>query len=280
MRAGIISPPSGAQMTDSPGALFERLLDVMARLRGPDGCPWDRQQDRESLKPYLVEETYEVLDALSEGDAAHLQEELGDLLFQIVFHARLAEERGEFDMAAVLRGVIGKMVARHPHVFGSATVASAEEALAQWEALKQREAADAGKARSLLDGVPRTLPSLLRAHRLQAKAARVHFDWPDAPAAWRKVEEEVSETADALASGDRTRVREELGDLLFSVVNVARLAGVDAEEALDSASEKFRRRFASMEASIEARGKTVAEASADELEDAWETAKAQERMRS
>ena len=266
-------------MTESPGVLFERLLDVMARLRGPDGCPWDREQTRTSLKPYLIEEAYEVLEAIAVGNPAELQEELGDLLFQVVFLARLAEEVGEFAMPDLLRRLIDKMVSRHPHVFGDASVATPKEALAQWEAIKRREAERTGHPRSVVDGVPRSLPSLLRAERVQAKAARVHFDWPDARSAWAKVEEEIREAAAALASGEVERVQEELGDALFSLVNVARLSSIDAEEALQDAIEKFRRRFAEMEAGLIAQGKSVGAVPQDEMERSWESAKAHERSR-
>ena len=169
-------------MTESAGPLFERLLAIMARLRGPGGCPWDREQTAASLKPYLLEEAYEVLEAL-DGGGEHLQEELGDLLFQVVFHSQIAAEHDEFTMKDVLGRLNDKMVGRHPHVFGGAPVDTPTQALEQWEALKQREAADAGRTRSVIDGIPRALPALLRAQRTQAKAARVHFDWPDARAA-------------------------------------------------------------------------------------------------
>lgn len=266
-------------MTESPGVLFERLLDIMARLRGPAGCPWDREQTRASLRPYLIEEAYEALEALDADDHAHLREELGDLLFQVVFHAQIAAEQGEFTMADLVERLAAKMVSRHPHVFGDATVTTPKEALAQWEMLKQREATAAGRTRSVIDGVPRALPALLRAQRLQAKAARVHFDWPDAGAAWEKVEEEMKETADAVAGGDRTRLREELGDVIFSLVNVARLSGLDAEDVLGAAIEKFRHRFTDMEADLITRGKSVENVSQDELERSWEAVKAQERAR-
>jgi MazG family protein len=264
-------------MTDSSGVLFQRLLDVMKQLREPGGCPWDREQSPTSLKPYLIEEAYEVLEAIESGRSAAVREELGDLLFQVVFHARLAEEQGEFTMADLLAQLIDKMVRRHPHVFGDASVGTAHEVLVQWEAIKQREADERGERRSLLDGVPRALPSLLRAQRVQGKAARVNFDWPDARAAWLKVEEEIREAAEALASGDARRIREELGDALFSLVNVARLSALDADDALHGAIEKFRRRFADMEAELAARGKSVTTVAPDELERSWEAAKAGER---
>src|SRR5215467_5430509 len=260
-------------MTDSPGVLFQRLLDVMRQLREPGGCPWDREQTPTSLKPFLIEEAYEVLEAIESGRSAAVREELGDLLFQIVFHARVAEERGDFTMTDLLAQLIDKMVRRHPHVFGDAAVGTASEALVQWEAIKQREAEERGQRRSLLDGVPRALPSLLRAQRVQSKAARVNFDWPDARAAWLKVEEEIREAAEALASGDAGRVR----DALFSLVNVARLSGLDADDALHGAIEKFRRRFTDMEADLAARGTSVSAVAPDELERSWEAAKASER---
>ena len=263
-------------MTESAGPLFERLLGIMARLRGPGGCPWDREQTPSSLKPYLLEEAYEVLDAL-DARGEHLLEELGDLLFQVVFHSQIAAERDEFSMKDVVRRLNDKMVGRHPHVFGDAAVETPTEALAQWEVLKQREAEEAGRTRSVLDGVPRMLPALLRAQRTQAKAARVHFDWPDARAAWSKVEEEMQEAAAAVGSADRGRIKDELGDVLFSLVNVARLASVDAEDALTGTIEKFHRRFTHMEAELSARGKSVASVSQEELEESWQAAKADER---
>jgi MazG family protein len=264
-------------MTDSAGVLFQRLLDIMKRLREPGGCPWDREQTRTSLKPFLIEEAYEVLEAIESGRSAPVREELGDLLFQVVFHARLAEEQGEFAMADLLAQLIDKMVRRHPHVFADAPIGTPNEALAQWEAIKQREALERGEPRSLLDGVPRALPSLLRAQRVQSKAARVNFDWPDARAAWLKVEEEVREAGEALASGNTERIREELGDVLFSLVNVARLSSLDADDALHGAIEKFRRRFTDMEAELAARGTSVGAVTPDELERSWAAAKAAER---
>jgi MazG family protein len=266
-------------MTQSPGVLFERLVDIMSRLRGPDGCPWDREQTRHTLKPYLLEEAYEVLEAIEAGAPAAIEEELGDLLFQVVFHAHLGSELNEFTITSVLQRLIDKMVERHPHVFGDARASTAAEVLVQWEAIKQREAARAGRTRSVIDGVPRALPALLRAQRLQSKAARVNFDWPDAGAAWSKVEEEIEEARGALASGDRARLEDELGDVLFSVVNVARLSSIDAEEAMRGAIDKFRRRFTEMEDDLSARGKSVGNVSQEELEQSWSAVKAQERGR-
>jgi MazG family protein len=264
-------------MTQSSGALFERLLDIMRSLRGPSGCPWDREQTPASLKPYLIEEAYEVLEAIESGDTRALREELGDVLFQVVFHAEVAAERGDFAMDGLLAALIDKMVSRHPHVFGDARVDTATQALTQWEAIKQREAETRGQRRSVIDGVPRALPALLRAQRIQSKAARVNFDWPDARAAWTKVEEEIREAAAALRDGDGERFQDELGDALFSLVNVARLSALDAEDVLRRAIEKFRRRFTAMESALIARGQSVAGMSSEELERAWEAVKVQER---
>jgi MazG family protein len=266
-------------MTQSPGVLFERLLDIMHRLRGPAGCPWDREQTPTSLKPFLIEEAYEVLEAIEADAPIALCEELGDLLFQVVFHAEIATERGEFTMADLLDHLGDKMVTRHPHVFGDASARTPGEALEQWEAIKQREAAARGHRRSVIDGVPRALPSLVRAQRIQSKAARVHFDWPDAGAAWTKVEEEMREAAAALVAGDPARLADELGDVLFSLVNVARLSSLDAEDVLHGAIEKFRRRFTTMEDELNARGKVIGSVSPEELERSWEAAKARERAR-
>jgi MazG family protein len=264
-------------MTQSPGPLFERLLDIMRSLRGPSGCPWDREQTPTSLKPYLIEEAYEVLEAIEAGQPEALREELGDVLFQVVFHAEVAAERGDFTMSDLLGALVDKMVSRHPHVFGEASVETSSQALAQWEAIKQQEAETRGRRRSVIDGVPRALPALLRAQRIQSKAARVKFDWPDARAAWTKVEEEMQEAAAALTTGDGGRLQEELGDVLFSLVNVARLSGLDAEDALQRAIEKFRRRFTTMENDLIARGTSVTSVSSEELERSWEAVKAQEQ---
>jgi len=276
---GIMTRPPGTDMTQSPGVLFERLLDIMHRLRGPAGCPWDREQTRTSLKPYLIEEAYEALEAIEADSVDGLREELGDLLFQVVFHAEIGAERGEFTMADLLVRLGEKMIRRHPHVFGDAQVQTPDQALTQWEAIKQREAEGQGRRRSVIDGVPRALPGLVRAQRIQSKAARVNFDWPDARAAWAKVEEEAAEASAALAAGDRRQIEEELGDMMFSLVNVARLASLDAEEALQRAIEKFRRRFVTMEDDLNARGTSIASVSPEELERSWQAVKAQEQGR-
>jgi tetrapyrrole methylase family protein/MazG family protein len=257
------------------GQRFLELLTMMTRLRGEGGCPWDREQTRDSLRPFLVEETYEVLDALDSGAAARIREELGDLLFQVVFHTEIARERGEFSMADLLEALVAKMTRRHPHVFGGRSVASAAEALAQWEAIKESEGH--GPARSALAGVPRALPALHRAQRVQHKAARVGFDWTDAEGALEKVREELGEVSEALHGSDDEALRDELGDLLFSVVNVARLANVDPEGALQAAVDRFGRRFATMEETARDEGRELAGLSLDELERLWLRAKSRER---
>ena len=263
-------------MADSAGALFDSLLSVMARLRGEGGCPWDREQTRQSLKPYLIEEAYEALEAIDEGSTDHIMEELGDVLFQVVFHSQVASEQGEFSMADLLERCRDKMVRRHPHVFGDGAVSNAKEALSQWERIKRGERGPEGEPRSALEGVPRSLPALLRAQRLQVKAGRIGFDWPDWSGAWAKVREEVLELDRAAAQGNAGQVREELGDLLFSIVNAARLLDVDAEDCLRQAAEKFTRRFREVEAAMRATGRTVGEASLRELDQAWEGVKSRE----
>lgn len=267
---------SGSLMADSAGVLFEALLSLMGRLRGEGGCPWDREQTRASLKPYLIEETYEALEALDGARTDHMVEELGDVLFQVVFHCQIAQEQNEFTMAEVLQENLRKMTARHPHVFADARVANAREALIQWERIKSAERHGDEKARSAIDGVPRSLPSLLRAQRLQVKAGRVGFDWPTWQEAWSKVREEMAETDEAVAAGNAERIRAEIGDLLFSLVNVARLLEIDAEDSLRSAADRFTRRFREVEAAMRAEGRQVDEASAEGLDRQWEAAKSRE----
>jgi tetrapyrrole methylase family protein/MazG family protein len=254
------------------GQRFLELLSTVARLRGEEGCPWDREQTRASLRPNLVEETYEVLEALDVGDPVRIREELGDLLLQVVFHAQIAGERGDFSMVELLEALVAKLVRRHPHVFGDRRVETAAQALAQWEALKEVERVSEG--RSALAGIPRAMPALLRAQQVQRRAARVGFDWPEATGALEKVHEELDEVTEALREEDRAARERELGDLLFSVVNVARLAEIDPELALQSAVDRFGRRFESMEGAARAQGRTLSDLPPDELERLWAQAKA------
>jgi len=245
---------------------FDELVEVMARLRRD--CPWDSKQTHKSIRPYLIEEAYEVAEAIEEGDDRALKEELGDLLLQVVFHARIAEERGAFSIKDVLKGLVDKLVRRHPHVFGEAKARDAGEVLERWEQIKRRE----GRT-SVLDGVPKGLPALLRARRVQEKASRVGFDWDRAEGALDKVKEEVGELEAAVAARDKGRIEEELGDLLFSVVNLSRLSGVDPEWALQNAVEKFVARFRAVEKVLARQGRTPQEATLEEMDRIWEEIK-------
>jgi MazG family protein len=247
----------------------------MAALRSPRGCPWDRQQTHRSLRPYLLEETYEALEAIDAGDLDALRGELGDVLFQVVFHADLARSNGRFDAASVVDDVVAKLIRRHPHVFTSGgrllprrTLRTAGAVVEQWERLKAREQQAAGQPAGVLSGVPRALPALLRAHKIGKRAATVGFDWPDAHAVIAKVEEELTELRAALPEG-RDRVAEELGDLLFAAANLARKLGVEPEAALGRANDKFTRRFESIERHLASRGRSVHQATPGELEDVW-----------
>jgi MazG family protein len=255
---------------------IERLLSIMARLRGPDGCPWDREQTLQSLRPYVLEETYEVLEAIDSGDVREHCEELGDLLLQIVFQAQLAKEAGTFEFADVAEAIASKLVSRHPHVFGEADVKDAEGVLRQWAALKREEKRKKGKGESALEGVPREMPALARADRLTEKASRVGFDWPDASGARRKVDEELAELDEALARDDRTAVEHELGDVLFALANLARKVGVPPEEALRGAVSRFVGRFSYVERELARRGVPHGEATLAEMDALWNEAKALE----
>jgi len=268
----------------SAGQLFEALVALQARLRAPNGCPWDREQTHESLRTYLVEETYEVLDALESGDWYEFAGELGDLLLQVVFHAELAAEAGKFDIADVIERIHTKMVSRHPHVFGKVKARTSAEVLKNWEQLKAEErraakkasgksASQAAGAASVLDGVPRSLPALLEAHQLTRRAANVGFDWKNVQGLFEKLKEESRELRGALRSKDRSRHEEEVGDLLFVGVNLARFLGLDAEIALKRANRKFSERFREMERLAAADGKHLSALSAEELESLWNEAK-------
>ncbi|MCG9966822.1 nucleoside triphosphate pyrophosphohydrolase [Pelotomaculum terephthalicicum JT] len=255
---------------------LDPLVDLLARLRGKGGCPWDREQDHLTLRPYLLEETYEVLEALNEEDMYKLCEELGDLLLQIVFHAQIAAENRFFDMNDVIGGISEKMTRRHPHVFGSATARNSYEVTLNWEKIKAEEKGGS-KSASLLDGVSAALPALMRAVKLQKKAAGVGFDWPDYRGAMEKYHEELDELKNALLAGDKKQVEKEMGDLLFSVVNLARLLDVEPETALTSTSEKFVKRFCYIEKKARYTGKILSKCSLSELDAWWEEAKNQEK---
>ena len=259
-------PPMSAHYT------WPDLIEVMARLRTT--CPWDREQTHESLVPYLIEESYEVADAIEDHSDGDLCEELGDLLLQIVFHAQLATERGKFSIADVVDGLSNKMIRRHPHVFGDAAVASVAEVWQNWEQLKSLEPS-AAKRTSRLDGIPRGLGGLQRGQKMQDKAARTGFDWPHIDGIRAKLVEEVAELEEARRENDSRAIREELGDVIFTVVNLARALGVDAEGAMRDANDKFYRRFSFMERRAETEGRKLGDYSLDELEELWQLAKTQ-----
>jgi MazG family protein len=254
-------------------AAFGELVEVMRRLLGPDGCPWDREQTLASLRPYLLEEAYEVLEALDGGDPAEHCEELGDLLMQIVFQAELRDAEGAFTLADVARGIATKLVRRHPHIFSDSRADSPEEVEAQWEAIKAEEKRARGAGGGALAGVPAALPALARAQKISRRAADVGFDWPDPDGCRRKVEEELEEIEGARHSGDPQAVAAEVGDALYAMVSFSRKLGVDAELALREATSRFERRFEHMEAEIARSGGEMREASIDELEERWQRAK-------
>ena len=269
----------------SAGRLFEDLVALQARLRAPNGCPWDREQTHDSLRTYMVEETYEALDALESRDWNEFAGELGDLLLQVVFHAELAAEAGRFDISDVIERVHNKMVSRHPHVFGKVKAATSAQVLKNWEQIKAEERRVAKKASSetetaapasVLDGVPRTLPALLEAHQLTRRAANVGFDWKEIEGLFDKLAEETRELRESLAAKDRAHLEEEVGDLLFVGVNLARFLGLDAEIALKRANRKFSARFRDMERAVAAQNRQLSALSADELETLWNQAKARE----
>ena len=270
------TPPPAINLDPLPGkqtgAGLPRLVGLMQRLLAPDGCPWDREQTLATLLPYLVEETYEVVDALQAGKVADHREELGDLLLQVIFQAELRHREGAFGIDEVIEGIVRKLIRRHPHVFGEVQAKNAGEALASWAKLKASEKAKKGK-KGALDGIPRSAPALVRAMRAGEKAGAVGFDWPDAAGVRDKVDEELSEFDEACASKDRTAMSRELGDLLFAIVNLARKLDLDAEHALREATDRFGRRFAHMEEKLEAQGRTIKSASPEEQNELWEAAK-------
>lgn len=255
------------------GASLTQLVDIMDRLLAPDGCPWDREQTLDSLRPFLVEESYEVLDALSRGDVAGHREELGDLLMQIVFQAALRERDGAFDIDGVVAGVSEKLVRRHPHVFADGDAKTSEEVLKRWEEIKREEKAAAGiHANRVLAGV-KPAPALARAQKIGAKAGKVGFDWPGWEGSFAKIEEEVGEVREAITSQDAAAIHHEIGDLLLAVVNVARKVGVDAEQAMVDATTRFQRRFEFVEDRLADRGKTPQSSDLTEMDALWNDAK-------
>jgi MazG family protein len=248
---------------------IDRLKQIVERLRSPDGCPWDREQTHASLQPHIIEECYELIDAIDDQDDQGMKEELGDILLQVVLHAQMASEEGRFDFDSVAEVISEKLIRRHPHVFGDTKLATSDAVLLQWDAIKRGEKTD---RESALDGVPRGLPGLAKAQKMQSKAARVGFDWPDAVGPLEKVKEEIGEIEQA---GTGEKLAEELGDLLFSVVNFARKNQLDAEELLQAANRKFSDRFRKMEALAAARGLNFSSLTLSEMDQLWNEVKAE-----
>lgn len=274
----------------TPSSDITRLLEIMAALRTPGtGCPWDLEQDFASIAPYTLEEAYEVVDAIERGDFPDLREELGDLLLQVVFHARMAEEQGLFAFPDVVEAITGKLIRRHPHVFGNAKDLSPAEVKHLWDEIKQAEKAERRASREamgqapepqekgFLGGIPMGLPALTRAQKLTTKAAKVGFDWPEASQVIEKIHEELDEVKEAASSNDKTMIEDEIGDLLFSVANLARHFGIDPESALRRTNAKFERRFGAIETRLTRQGKSLEDASLDEMERIWVEAKKEER---
>ena len=248
---------------------FAKLCDIVAKLRAPDGCPWDREQTSQSLLPALIEEVYEAAEAARAQDDAHFREELGDLLLLVVMHAQIARETGRFDIEEVIEQVSNKLIRRHPHVFGTSEARDAGAVLKQWEAIKQEEKGDA----HLLASLPKALPALVRAQKAQSKAARVNFDWTALRDVIAKVEEELGETKEAIRSRQEEKIEDEIGDLLFAVVNLARKCKIDAETALQSATDKFVARFNRLEDELKTRGKKLGEVELAEMDAIWDEIK-------
>ena len=264
------------ESTVKSGRAFERLVGIMARLRGPDGCPWDREQTLETLRKYLIEETYEVLEAIEDGDPREHRDELGDLLLQVVFQARIREEAGTFDVGDVADAISDKLERRHPHVFGDGAVTAADAAtvVRNWAAIKAQEKLDKGGVRkSALDGVPQAMPALQRATRIGEKAASAGFDWREIGGVLEKLDEEAAELREALDAADRDAIEHELGDYLYTVVNVCRHLGIDAEGALRQTTRRFEARFREMETGLVDEGKTVRDVPDEQLEQRWQAAK-------
>ena len=270
-------------MAETAGTSFDRLVSIMRALRAPDGCPWDREQTLASLRPFVLEETYEVLEAIEGGSPAALREELGDYLYEAVFLAQISEESGDFSIADAIDAICDKLVRRHPHVFarqrGDDSITSTE-VIERWESMKARERAAEGRdpvrPKTTLSGVPKTLPALLRAYEISARAAAVGFDWTRAEDVLDKIEEEVAEVrheVESGATGHLSRAEEEMGDLLFAIANLSRKLGIEPEAALRRANEKFTRRFDTLEQSFAARGRSLQDATLPEMEDEWQRLK-------
>ncbi|MCD5406870.1 MAG: nucleoside triphosphate pyrophosphohydrolase [Desulfotomaculum sp.] len=260
---------------------LDRLVEIMAELRGEQGCPWDKEQTPQSIKKYLIEETYEVIAALDSGDQAKVCDELGDVLLQVVFHAQMAAEEKQFNIKDVIATVIEKMIRRHPHVFGNTTAKNSQEVLVNWDKIKAKEQSGPGEARSLLANIPKCLPALIRSAKLQAKVAQVGFDWPDFKGEgthrYTECPHQLKELDVAIERGQESEITAELGDIIFAVVNVARLLKIDAEEALTTTNERFQQRFLYLEQKSNEQGKLLADMSLKEMDDLWQQAKCLEK---
>jgi MazG family protein len=271
-------------MRTMTGAKFEKLVEIMATLRGPNGCPWDKEQTYSTLKPMMVEEIYEVLEAIDNQDFDHLSEELGDVLLHIVFQAQMGKEESRFNIDTVIDGICAKLIRRHPHVFAGEAGGSADDVLRNWQVIKAAEAAEKEaksstgshkipSRKSLLDGIPGKLPALHEAHQISSRVARVGFDWPNIDGIFEKLEEEVHELREAIAEKQQADIEDEVGDLFFVLVNIARVLKVDSESALKRANRKFKTRFQHMESELAQIGKTLDETSFDQMESLWKLAK-------
>jgi tetrapyrrole methylase family protein/MazG family protein len=258
------------------GEKFAELLETMGRLRGRNGCPWDKEQTHASLKPFLLEESHELLDVLDGKDAAKIREELGDLLHQIVFHCQIAAESGTFTAADVIAELNNKLIRRHPHVFSGQALPDSAAVIEQWAEIKARENS-ADMTPSALGNLPKSMPALARAQKITERASRVGFDWPSVEPVWQKIEEELNELKTACAAGSKTRVEDEIGDLFFALVNLARFLEIQAEESLNHATAKFIKRFKYIEARLQGTGKTPIACSLEELDRYWDEAKALEQ---
>ena len=268
-------PPTEPELpNESPAAAgFSRLVEIMARLRSPEGCPWDREQTFDTIKPYLLEETYEVMDAIDARDWDGLADELGDLLLQVVFFSQMAKEAGHFDVTDAIEAINSKLIRRHPHVFADGDAKTSDEVLRKWDEIKAGEKASVTKPKGLLAGVPRSVPALMEARQISSRAANAGFDWSNVEQVLEKLNEELAELDGARKTGTQEELQDEIGDLLFVIVNIARFLKVDPEQALRGTNSKFRRRFDFVETGLEAQGKSLKESTIEEMESLWQEAK-------
>jgi MazG family protein len=277
-----VHPTEPELPNESPAAAgFARLVEIMARLRSPEGCPWDREQTFDTIKPYLLEETYEVMDAIDARDWDGLADELGDLLLQVVFFSQMAKEAGHFDVTDAIEAINSKLIRRHPHVFADGDAKTSDEVLRKWDEIKAGEKASSVKAntkpKGLLAGVPRSVPALMEARQISSRAANAGFDWSNVEQVLEKLNEELAELDGARKTGTQEELQDEIGDLLFVIVNIARFLKVDPEQALRGTNSKFRRRFDFVEKGLEEQGKSLKESTVEEMEELWQEAKRQGR---